>query len=710
MFYKRVKFLVSSIALLALSSNLAFAEMINLKNPGSTSQPATTQGDKIDIIKAQTTTTTTTVTSFDGNLYNTGKPDNGSKGVTIGAAYLTPTNDFGYMYVNNYDYDGSGTVTAYRDPLNSSNMWGGNVNSGYQTSNNRLYENAKNYFISSNGPARKAIANVTIENYNNGKYNVQTSDSGKKFVASTMYVRYTYDIDDGNYRSNPYETSSPILDSSYTSGPYVGMGDYFDETIDVISLGDSGRNKIKNNSSKYLKSLSSLGVSVPANSIVGLTIDDGFVKSNGSYRRETKKAVLEKRFEYRRYIETTTTTIDNPGGYEVVYPVTQTTAKSQVALPDISPTVNISSKTEYIDDKKSAVSQYVFDFNIVTKSTSNSYTNSSSSYTVRTNSDIPNNEPNEYQMDFWHSNVSATFDIVDSSGNSRLYNKKNISLSDKKIYVLPNEIKPNSNGSTSINNCTAKITVNFKNNVRYLSNKSTYKYYYNQDGNSKTFQEVINYIDTKPTGLQIKTDISTHYSTTDPRDELTYTTATTKELSVEASSGIFSITSGDYVNPDVTVDVNPPNALTVLEGGKFDIDIGIDSKDVPIGNSGVDIWLSDFIIDEILIASASGEEIYSEKNIPISPSTPTTIIDKKISNLTAKPTHIGKATVTVKYSYVVNQQKYTKTPIEGSGKLNTDGGYDWEYNITKEPIERITQNGVALNYFNIYSLSGNTVN
>lgn len=703
MFNKRLKTLITCLALVSLNSNLAFADMINIEKPSSPSAPNTSTGSKIDIIKAQTTTTTTEVSSFDGNLHSTGKPDNGSKGVTIGAAYLTPKNKFGYMYVDKYDYDGSGTVKTYID------SWGGNVNSGASTSNNRLYENAKKYFVSAGGPARKAISDVSIDEYKKGAYNVQTSDSGRKFVASTMYVRYTYDIADGNVRNNKYETSNPILSSSYAGGPYIGMGDYFDETIDIITLGQAGKNKITSGGNKYFKSLSSLGINVPANSVPGLTIDDGFIKYGSSYQRPTKRAMLEKRFEYRRYIEEKTVTVDNPGGYEVVYPVTETTNKTQIVIPDISPKVSIKSKTEFTDNSKKEISRYVFDINIETKKTSKTYPESVKPYTVRKPSDIPANEPGETQMDFWHTDTAVYLDIIDSSGKSRLYNRKKITENDKTVYVLPSEIKPDASGSLSINGSTAKLIVEFKNNVRFMAEKDTYKYYYLQDGEKKTYSKVIEYIDKKPTGLQLKTEITNHWSSTDAREVLTYKTQTSQTHSVTASAGITAITDGDYVGVTMDVSVDPPNALTILEGGKFNVDMDINTNNVPIGTDGSDMWISDFKIEEVLVKSASDDVIYRDTNIPINPGTPTTIVKKQIQNLTAKPTHIGKATVTIKYSYVINTQRYRKEPIPGSGVQKPDGSMEWQYTTIKEPVEKTPQHGTAYDDFNIYSLSGTTV-
>lgn len=707
MINRKLKTLIATLAITSLSSNIAFAEIMNLRNPTSSESTSPESSQKIDIVKSQTTQTTINISGFSGSLHDTGKPNNGSKGVTIGAAYLTPDKKFGYMYVNNYDYDGSGTVTAYSDAFASSasNMWGGSVNSGGGTSNNRLYEKAKNYFVGSNSNAYKAIAGVTKEGLQNGAYNIQKADDGRTFVASTFYVRYTYDIADGNSRTNPYETSSPILSTSFTNGPYVAMGDYFDETLDVIA-DSSARGKIQTNSN-YLKSLSSLGISIPSG-VVGLTVDDGFVKVNGSYRRPTSRAVLEKRYEYRRYVENKTEVVDNPAEYEFVYGVTSNTTKSQTVLPDISPKVSVKSRTDYTDSSNSSIRGYAFDVTINTKDKDNTYQNPLDTYTIRKVSDRPSNEPREDQMDLWHSDLVATLDIVDPSGNSRLYSPKQIGSYSHTVYVPIEDIKPNTNGSKSLDDCTVKVKLEFKNNARFMVNKEVYNYRYDHNGTNATYNEIINYIDSKPTGLQLKTDIQNYQTSTDPREVLTYKTETSANRSVEASSGIFSITSGDYANATVTVGVNPPNALTVLEGGEFDVNININTNGVPIGNNGSDTWISDFKIDEVLVTSASGDTIYRETNIPIS-QTSSTVIEKQIHALTAKPTHIGQATVKVTYSYIINKQTYRRVPIEDSGRLDSNGNMIWDYETIREPIIQMPQNGSAQNYFNIYSLSGNTV-
>lgn len=126
MFNKTLKTLIALTTVISLSSNLVFAEITNIKNPGTpTSNGATIdKNNKIDIVKDQikqtVTTTTTTVSAFNGNLYSKGNAANGNKGVTFAAAYLTPENKFGYAYVENYDYDGSGTAKTLYDPLNPS--------------------------------------------------------------------------------------------------------------------------------------------------------------------------------------------------------------------------------------------------------------------------------------------------------------------------------------------------------------------------------------------------------------------------------------------------------------------------------------------------------------------------------------------------------------------------------------------------------------
>lgn len=703
---KKIKTLLSTLVVINISSNIAFAEIMTVSKPTVAESTTQYKGTALEIIKAQGTTVTSTIENFSGKFHSTGHKDNGSKGVTIGAAYLNPDKKFGYVYVENYDYDGRGVVKRYCDQAGTGTSWGGDPNRGsISDSNNRLYENAKSYFVSTSGPAYKSISSVTKEKLASGSYNIQTDDKGKTFVASTFYVRYTYDIDDGNVRAKKYESSNPILNDDFTSGPYVGMGDYFDETMDVVD--NSNYKGIIQNNSKYLKSLSSLGISIPSG-VIGLTIDDGFIPKNGSYRRATKKAVLEKRYEYRRYVESSTTTVTNPGGFEVVYPLKNVTTKTQSILPDVSPKVSISATTEYTNSLKTSIRRYLLNINISTKKQTNYYNSNLQTYVVRKEADRPTTEPTENNMDFWHSNATATLDIVDSSGTSRLYNVKPVYITTKQLYIYPSDIKPDYSGSRSLDNCTAVLTLNFKNNARYLARKELYSYRYQQNNSEKTYNQVISYISTKETGLQVTTNIENYQKSTDPREELTYKTQTSKTLSVQASAGISAVVAGDYANADVVVSVDPPNTLTVLEGASFTVNIDISTNGVPVGDDGSDTWISDFKIDEVLITSAQGDTVYKENDIYINPSSPVTVIKHQIKDLTAKPSHIGKATVKVNYSYTINRRTYTVEPVAGSGREDEDGNMEWDYEVVTH-IDQTYQNGSGTNYFNIFSITGNTV-
>lgn len=713
MINKKLKTLIATLMITSLSNNVAFAEIMNLRNPDTQENANPETSQKIDIVKDQITDTHVSFSRFSSQPFSTGNANNGSKGVTVSAAYLTPANEFGYIYIDKYDYGGRGTVVAAIDELNPDSMWGGDVNSGTLNSNNRLYEHAKDYFVNSSGKIIKSIQD--IEDTKIDSYNIQTANDGRTFVAATFYVRYSYDfLDNHNLTGYKYLKSYPVLGntSAYTGGPYIAMGDYFDDSIDVIDLGNTGRNDIASRYGKYFLPLSDLVSSNTNLNRLGLTYDYHPLKAvNNNYvTTSTNKAMLEKRFEYRRYVETEEIVTDNPAGFEFVYGVTNSTIKNQTVIPDISPKLSITSNTEYTDNSRGSISRYAFDVTIHTrdKERGNTYENDFQPYTIRRISDKPDNEPKENQMDLWHSNLTATFDIVDPSGNSRLYSPKSIPTYGSTVYVYPDDIKPNDNGSKSLDDCTAKVTLNFKNNARFMSHKEVYSYHYNQNGEVKTYDDVIDYISEKPTGLQLRTDIENYQTSTDPREELIYKTETSRTRTVEATTGILSITAGDYAHATVTVGVTPPNALTVLEGGEFDVNININTNGVPIGNNGTDTWISDFRIDELLITSASGDVIYRENNISINPTTATTI-NKQVNHLTAKPTHIGKAIVKVTYSYIINKQTYRRVPIEESGRLDSNGDMIWDYTTIREPLEQVPQSGSAQNNFKIYSLSGNTV-
>lgn len=290
------------LTLLTLSSSLSFPNASDSKTDV-----------KIEIVKEH-------LKEIDSSLANI-NIQNTKRGMPIASAYLTPGKNFGYMYIDNHNYKNQGTLKSYKDELNKENPWGGIKEESSLASNN-LYNQAKKYFLKKDSPIQKSILNLNEKILEKGLYNIQTSDDGRKFVSSTLYLRYIYDIDDADFRENIYEKSSPILDNSYINGPYVAMGDYFDSNIDVVNLGEEGKEKIKNNPDTYFKSLSSLGIIVQVNDILGLTKDKDYNKSHSQELNGTNKAMFEKRFEYRRYISNfNSNSFDN---YEIVYPVTYT--------------------------------------------------------------------------------------------------------------------------------------------------------------------------------------------------------------------------------------------------------------------------------------------------------------------------------------------------------------------------------------------------
>lgn len=717
---KTLKNIIVALVMTSLTNNIGFAEVMDLKGDSTTNKPVSSKGDAIGIVKDQAITTGTIVATFEDTLTE-GQSANGSYGVTISAAYLTADKKFGYAYVNGYRYTGVGTVVAHSDAYNSEGYYWGttDLNSGSDVSNNRLYINTKNYFVKKNGPVSESIRNLTTEDFNKtkSKYNIQTDNKGKQFIATTFYVRYTYDIYDSHNcfdkdepTTSKYRVSTPVLKgSSYKSGPYIGMGDYFDASMDVVA--DSGYKKtITDGYGKYFLPLSEFNVTFSKRTL-GITKDLSLHFSNLGTEIETNQAMLEKRFEYRRYLSTGNITITNKEGYEVVYPVTTTQVKTQTALPDISPSVSVKSKTHYSNSNKTSVSKYEFTVDITTKSPKYDYSKVKDleTYIIKKPSDIPSQEPDENSMDFWHTGVTPVLDIIDSSGKSRL--KSPISLETKstqQVIVEPKDIVTDSNGSKNLDNCTAVVKLSFKNNVRFMSNKAVYTYSYTFNDKKTDYDTIMEYISKKETGLQLTTEIKNYQSKTNPREELTYKTETSKTLSVEASTGISSITAGDYAGTRVGVSVDPPNTLTVLEGGKFDVNVDINTNGVPVIENGSDTWISDFKIDEVLITSAKGDTILRQTDI--SPSqTSSTILKHYIQDLTAKPSHIGKATVKVTYSYIVNRQTYERVPIEDSGKVNANGVMEWDYKIIKGPIDKTPQNGVAYNYFNIFSVTGNSV-
>lgn len=247
------------------------------------------------------------------------------RGIPISAAYLTPGKHFGYMYIDKHDYKDNGIVKTYIDELNTDSKWSYNTEEYISSASNALYSKAKKYFTEKDSPIQKSILNLNTNTLNKGLYNIQKSDDGREFVASTLYLRYIYDVDDSDIRENIYESSSPILNNSYINGPYIGIGDCFDTNIDTIKLGKKGKELIQSNKEMYFTSLSSLGIIVPINDVIGLTKDKDYNRSHSQEYNENNKAMLEKRFEYRRYISNSQE--KDFTNFEIVYPVTITTLK-----------------------------------------------------------------------------------------------------------------------------------------------------------------------------------------------------------------------------------------------------------------------------------------------------------------------------------------------------------------------------------------------
>lgn len=690
---------ILSISLLTtLLPNIASAELLDISDTASNKTQNIYDEDNIMNILSNITTSVDTEVS-DTSINAGGTVEQGSYGVSLGMGYLTPLKQFGYMSLSDYAYDAedwAGKVVVHFD---EANLNIGNTLKGNRVFPKEFYDNMKNTFKSQE--FRTTLTKITEKDLPN--LYIQTSDDGKQFISSTMYVRWLYDSDSKLNEPNKYITSRPILKgTNYTNGPYVAVGDNLD-------YDEKNGTEISNAGEKYAKSLTSITGKTYSN-IPFLTKDRILKNTHPNYLKwqDTNKALLSKRCEYRRYISKKQSNVEL-GTFEYVYPVETVTTKTQSVVVASGLENKITSETIYTDNSKSEVQEFIFKIESKFPTPAKVYPtgNKTYEYSIKnSDGDIATSdkslgiEPDENSADRWTSLTQRVLKITNPNGYV-VYEKvipdntsKNLTIS-----VLPSELK-----APLLLGAKAELITSYDTFTRYMYEKQTIKNSYALNGNTselKTYSQIIAYInDTANNEDKAKIDITKlikYEETTNPRVIKKFKTAQNLGQTSNVKTSIEVPTGLDPVSPTPILTIDPPNALTKLEGGKFDVNIELKQDSFVFESEGNDVWISDMRVYPIEIIAQNGETIYKH---------PTPIVDFSddkleftIPSLTANPSHIGKATVTATYSYVLNSRNWIEKEI-----VNPDGSHT----IVREEgeITKTDHEGEIKSYFNIYSLSG----
>ena len=716
----------SLLLLSALSINMASAELITTGSPiGKTENK--TEGS-IDIIE-----NLTNKINLNPEKIENGTLGSGNQSITTSYAYLTPQRDFGYIYIKDFDaLNATGTVVPAADAFGKN--WNASSYSDNDYPHHRLLKIATNYMKSADFTNKLAAVNDT--NYKD-MYIQHDKERGQDFVAVTLYIRWLYDVGCNiNHEHNGNYKKVPVLEgSNFTNGTYIATGDKMDTNPNVFS-NPGNVTTIRNEHKDRIKKFSS--VVKPGTNLNYPYLSSTEYNCNGTSKSIRSGALFEKRYEVRRYI-----TEGVKDSYEVVIPTKTTTTTTKTVKPDTSPKVSIDANA-HLNSSNTAIDKYTFDINVSAKSPRYTYTKPASEiYTQKINKDgslgvnpAVNKEPADNQMDIWHSDLVPVFELVDQNGNVvNLKDKSGNTISPKPINPGKSTITiKQSDIDISLNKYTARVSLKYSSNVRYLSNRTKYDItYQSASGGSlkagSTHKQVIEYIDEKtkdnPNKNPLKTTLETKYSETNPRIDRKYITATTKDLNTRASDTISAfIPNADNLPPDVTLEINPPNTLTILEGATFEVKLEAILKgknpdltatgpkdyviknetDIPEGEVGEHWWVDNFKIDKVDIIAKNGDEIeYDDSQITIDSSNPNKFTFN-IIDVTANPQHIGVAKVKIYYSYDLNHREWRTEPSE---KLKEDGTPEEWYlytNTTTTP-----QKGDVEGTFTIYSLSGETV-
>lgn len=760
-----------SLCLIGLFSiNTASAHIINLKDAinhtSNTAPKKYTAQEELHIA-------TSIIPNFVNGWINAeddevGTTQAGDGGYSVGMAYLTHDLKFGYIAVDGLDETNgfTGNIVAYSDPLALGNTkWnlkdgaesnGMLIKSDVWTANRKLYEIAVDYFNKSG-----MIKRLGDANYNNlDSYFIQTNPekNGAEYIATTLYTRWYYDTDaraTGVGTGEPYFTSKPILTAVNGGGPYLGINNYLDIAMDVEGPnGATHRTNINKNMSKYLISMNSLiakgAVGFPSNGARWsyLNSDAPFTRPGGfvGTRVNNDKAVLEKRIEYRRYIDKKSET-----KFEYVYPYEEETVSTQSAIPNKQPEVSVKMVPQSVDANGKAT-KYTLTTTIIGLNKSTNGPNTDKEYTIYDAKDNASvkaelaKEVSENQMDMWHTGAS---------GNSTLTGTVKIIKNGTVLKEIPvtsgkNQVKTIDTGGVDYSECDVVLEVPYTLNSRYMYKKTRYVDLYKKDPSDTTYMDystTYNYVqklDDNNTVVYTQDLKKVHSDIA--RTTYNYKTVTVPNLKATAKNYIFatsSNTSTSFKEPIVTLTTDPKNVTTQLEGGKFTVEglidgleptlpsellqkpdgnptnkrtyTVVDKEVVPSPEKKFAEWHDDIIVTKFTIQAPDGDywvNIDTEKGDPPITAEGIGVVDVILSKqfLEAKPTQVGKAKIYIEYEYTYNYR--TETSVIPNTELIMDANGNLipkDYEVTYE-TKSYHKKGSKTEYFNIYSVSGNTVN
>ena len=594
-----------------------------------------------------------------------------------------------------------------------------------------------------------------------------------------MYVRWHYDTDsskvgwgkkeeaiktdENNYG---YYWANPILGNKGGNGPYIAVNDYIDSEICIGRRPDERsiiQNSISNDITKTLVyPLANIVPGVNSKRVSYLTYDAAYAGTSGS-GASTNNAVLEKRFELRKYLIDDST----KNKYEVVYGYEKFNTVEQTSIPNKQPDVSVS-----VTPQSSEASGKTLKYTLTTKivGADKTYTSSSDkdvtyeifddvSKNTQSVLDEKKNEPKETEMDMWQTSptngaLTGTLKIIDSNGNEIKVKDTNGNYlttipAGKQTQTIISDV--------DLSDCEVTLTVDYTLKSRYMYEKTTFTDLYKNNKNNaneemKSYSTIMKYIQNlKGYDYVYETNVNQFHSEV-KRVIYKYKTVEIPGLSVEAKNYIFA-TSADNTNlfkrPVVTIETDPKNITTQLEGGIFNVTTEIkglspnisdeiaskpesnptnkqtyvvtdreaipeEEKEItPDSTYKFTEWHDNIEILELKIKAPNGTYWFDSTN-GVDKITPNVLTKAHFivnnNNLSANPTQVGQGEVTVVYKYTYNYRTETEVVENTELILDAEGNLvPKDYTVTYE-THSLTQTETQTKYFNIYSISGNTVN
>ena len=777
-----------------LSVNSTFAEVISLKSGLGYEYDDSQKGysnieDKLIVAKKLGKKLSTI-----DDIANRGDSDAGSYGYSLATGYLTPDKKFGFISIDdNWNRAGAGNVVISYDDLNIltrqlGTTIGTRVWSDY--AHRTVYSTTKNAFVGNTSSSSEIYKNLdsVSDVSDTSQYFIQYGDykdsSGKihkqtPFVASTMYARWHYDTDSSkvgwgtewearntNANNFGYYWANPILGNKGGNGPYIAINDYIDSELDLgktpyerYIVQNSLNNDIK---TAMVYPLCNIVSGVNSKRVPYLTYDAAYSGTSGS-GASTNNAVLEKRFELRKYI------IDdvNADKYEVVYGYEKFEAVNQTSIPNKQPDVSVS-----VTPQSSEASGKTLKYTLSTK-----IIGADKTYKLSSDKDVTyeifddaskntqgvlnekNNEPKETEMDMWQTSptggaLTGKLKITNSDGREIKVKDTSGNYIDsipvgKQTQTIISDV--------DLSDCEVTLTVDYTLKSRYMYEKTTFTDLYKNDKNNanegmKSYSTIMNYVQNLKGYDYVYTSNVNKFHSDTKRVVYKYKTVEIPGLSVEAKNYIFA-TSAENSNllkrPVLTIETDPKNITSQLEGGIFNVtteikglspnisdemaskpesnptnkqtyvitnrdDIPDKEKEItPDSTYKFTEWHDNIEILELKIKAPNGTYWFDSTN-GVDKITPNVLTQVHFiinnNNLSANPAQVGQGEVTVVYKYTYNYRTETEVVENTELILDAEGNLvPKDYTVTYE-THSITQTETQTKYFNIYSISGNTVN